>query len=332
MKPTLVIMAAGMGSRYGGLKQIDPVGPGGERIIDYSLFDAIGAGFGKVVFIIRRDIEKDFREAIEPGLDGRIPVEYVFQESSTAMPRGMAVPVGRTKPWGTGHAILCCRDVVHEPFGVINADDFYGRDGFDRLARGLASSAHEPLRCLLVGYRLGNTLSPHGSVSRGVCRVGQDGRLMDIIEKTRILHDDRGSIVSVEHDAVRLMSPDDIVSMNMWGFHPEIFPELDAAFSRFIADLGGATGPEFFISSFIDIMIKQNKVEVMVVPTSARWMGMTYPEDRETVCSGVASLIQAGQYSSPLWPDDASPSAGGLMQHDGKTEKARDLYSQPHQS
>jgi len=299
MKPSLVIMAAGMGSRYGGLKQIDPVGPGGERIIDYSLYDAIRAGFGKVVFIIRRDIEKDFRETMEPGFAGRIPVEYVFQDTES-IPRGFRVPESRRKPWGTGHAVLCCRDVVGEPFGVINADDFYGRDAFARLADGLAACANVPSTYMLVGYKLINTLSPHGSVSRGICEVAENGMLRGIHEKTKIIID-QGSVVSVEEGGRLPLAPDAVASMNMWGFTPGVFDDLESAFSSFLRQRGEDVASEFFIPSAVDAMLSSGKAKVNVARTTSCWMGLTYPDDRDAVRKGVASLIEAGEYPRSLW-------------------------------
>jgi len=299
MKPSLVVMAAGMGSRYGGLKQIDSIGPSGERIIDYSLFDAARSGFGKVVFIIRRDIEKAFREAIEPGLSGHLPIEYVFQEID-ALPQGFHVPEGRTKPWGTGHAILCCRDVVNEPFGVINADDFYGRDAFTQLAKGLRECATKPSTYVLVGYHVVNTLSLHGSVSRGVCDVSEDAKLLRVDEKTRIQWD-QGKIVSIERDQNISLSPETVVSMNMWGFTPGLFDGLEKSFVDFLSLHAREPKSEFYIPSVIDAMLKEGQVEVKVAQTAAHWMGMTYPEDREAVRSGVEALVKAGEYTSPLW-------------------------------
>lgn len=299
MKPTLVVMAAGMGSRYGGLKQIDPVGPLGERIIDYSLYDAARAGFGKIVFIIRKNIERDFRGAIEPGIAGRLSVEYVFQEL-TAIPPAFRAPESRSKPWGTGHAILCCRDAVNEPFGVINADDFYGRDAYVRLARGLAAGRSADDAYVLVGYDLANTLSPHGSVSRGVCELDEDGRLVSMEEKTHITRENT-KIVSREGDRRIPLAPETTVSMNMWGFKPGVFAKLEASFERFLQARGTELKSEFYIPSAVDAMLSNNDIQVHVTRTSARWMGMTYPEDRAIVCAGVASLIEAGDYSSPLW-------------------------------
>jgi hypothetical protein len=299
MKPALVIMAAGMGSRYGGLKQIDTVGPGGERIIDYSLYDAVQSGFGKIVFIIRREIESEFRAAIEPSIRGRIPVEYVYQDLQK-VPPGFRVPENRTKPWGTGHAILCCRDTLHEPFGVINADDFYGRDACARLAEGLRARDPNDTRYVLIGYTLANTLSPHGSVSRGICEVGEGGWLRDIKEKAKIFCD-KDRIWYEENGTNVPLPPDAHVSMNMWGFTPSVFQALESGFRDFLDLKGGELTSEFFIPSAVDAMLRGNQASVNVIPTSSRWMGLTYPEDRDAVRSGVAALVEAGVYPSPLW-------------------------------
>lgn len=299
MKPALVVMAAGMGSRYGGLKQIDPVGPDGECVLEYALFDALRAGFGRVVFIVRRDIEAAFRETICSRLPGHLPVDIVRQELDD-LPGGFRPPPGRTKPWGTGHAIWCCREAVREPFGVINADDFYGRDAFVRLARGLGDAVGTPATYVLVGYRLDRTLSPHGRVSRGVCDVSAQGLLRGVVEKTGVFHGPDG-VVSEEDGRTVPLSPDTIVSMNMWGFTPGLFSILDEALRDFLARSGGAPSSEFFIPSVIDAMIQQNKGRVMVVPTASRWMGMTYPDDRAQVRSGVAALAEQGDYPRPLW-------------------------------
>ena len=327
MKPSLVIMAAGMGSRYGGLKQIDSVGPHGERIIDYSMFDAIRAGFGKIVFIIRRDIEQAFREAIEPVWSGRIPIEYVFQEIDS-VPVGTIFPENRRKPWGTGHAILCCRDVVHESFGVINADDFYGRDAFEKLFHGLSGAANASTY-MLVGYKLINTLSPHGSVSRGVCETGPDGFLNKIIEKSK-LNMLGGELWSVESGGNVPIRPDTVVSMNMWGFTPEVFDALESAFSTFLSRCVDDVHAEFFIPSVIDAMINSHLAQVKVAMTDAGWMGLTYPDDRDAVRSGIEALIVAGDYPSPLWPV-AEMEGGGIFDHDGKKENTRQIYRQSHQ-
>lgn len=299
MKPALVIMAAGMGSRYGGLKQIDPVGPNGEIVIDYSVFDALRAGFGRVVFIIRPDIEAPFKAVIDRAIAKHADVDYAFQ-SLTELPAGFAPPEGRTKPWGTGHAILSARGVIREPFAVINADDFYGRDAFDVMARALAAARADSTEFYLAGYRLGDTLSDHGAVSRGVCEVGLDGLLQRIVERTHIERRD-GGVVAQSENGLLPISPDTTVSMNFWGFTPALFPHLERSFLEFLTT--NATNPksELAIPTIIDGLIAQGAATVRVVPTSARWLGMTYPEDKPLVRAGIGKLIADGVYPSPLW-------------------------------
>lgn len=298
MKPTLVVMAAGMGSRYGGLKQIDPIGPNGEIVIDYSVFDAIRAGFGKVVFIIRRDIEQAFKEVVESHLKGRIPVAYTFQALED-LPAGFRVPEGRQKPWGTAHAIRTCRDVVREPFAVINADDFYGRDSFAALARVLVQRRVEERRYVLVGFDLANTLSEHGAVSRGVCEI-KDGRLVRVTERTKI--ERRGGPIMVDIDGrLEPLAEDTVVSMNMWGFTPALFPQLEAAFIAFLNEQGSQLKSECYIPSVVDRLIKQGDATTDVVNTAARWLGMTYTEDKPIVREGIRALIAAGEYPAKLW-------------------------------
>lgn len=299
MKPTLVVMAAGMGSRYGGLKQIDPVGPAGEIVIDYSVFDAIRAGFGKVVFVIRRDIEQAFREVIEPHFAGRVPMEFVFQEMDK-IPAGFQVPADRKKPWGTGHAILCCRDVVKEPFAVINADDFYGRDAFDKLAVLLKGRDVAKREYILIGYQLVNTLSEHGAVSRGVCTIDAAGRLQTVVERTHIVRE--GGAIHAEDQGQKIpLTGDTVVSMNMWGFTPALFPQLEQAFRAFLTRSGGELKAEFFIPTIVDGLLREGRAVADVVTTSAVWLGMTYPADRDAVRAGIQALIAKGDYKSPLW-------------------------------
>lgn len=298
MKPTLVIMAAGMGSRYGGLKQIDPVGPHGEIVIDYSVFDAMRAGFGKVVFIIRRDIEQAFREAVEPHFKGRIPLDYAFQALDD-LPSGFTVPEGRQKPWGTAHAIRACRQVIREPFGVINADDFYGRDAYAALAGVLTQRRVDEARYALVGFRIANTLSEHGAVSRGVCRV-QDGRLGGVTERTHI--ERRQGVVQYQADGRwHDLAEHAVVSMNMWGFTPALFPQLEEVFTRFLRESGSQVKSECYIPSVVDQLITGGQAVVDVVETSSRWLGMTYPEDKPLVKAGIQALIDAGEYPAQLW-------------------------------
>lgn len=299
MKPELVVMAAGMGSRYGGLKQLDGVGPCGERLLDYSLFDAIRVGFSRVIFVIRRAFEAEFREAVLPSIAARIETAMVCQELDL-VPNGFAVPAARTKPWGTGHAILCCREVVRAPFAVINADDFYGADAYARLAEFLRAADPSAPSFALVGYPLEKTISPHGSVSRGVCEVGADGRLHRVEEWTDIRRVD-GGIEARRDGARRMFSPETPVSMNLWGFTPALFPALEAAFRDFLRAQAGNPKAEFFIPSVIDAMIKEAGADVRVLGTTARWMGLTYPEDREAVRAGLREWVDAGAYPSPLW-------------------------------
>lgn len=298
MKPTLVVMAAGMGSRYGGLKQIDPIGPNGEIVIDYSVFDAMRAGFGKVVFIIRRDIEQAFKEVVESHIKGRIPIAYTFQALDD-LPAGFRVPEGRQKPWGTAHAIRTCRDVVREPFAVINADDFYGRDSFAALARVLAQRRVDERRYVLVGFGLANTLSEHGAVSRGVCEI-KDGRLVRVTERTKI--ERQGGPIMVDVDGrLEPLAEDTVVSMNMWGFTPALFPQLEAAFIAFLKEQGQQLKSECYIPSVVDGLIKQGEATTDVVNTAARWLGMTYTEDKPIVREGIRALIAAGEYPAKLW-------------------------------
>jgi UTP-glucose-1-phosphate uridylyltransferase len=299
MKPTLVIMAAGMGSRYGGLKQIDKIGPGGEIVIDYSIFDAIRAGFGKVVFIIRKDIEEAFREVVEPNIRGRIPFAYVHQEL-TALPSGFTAPADRKKPWGTTHAILQCRQTVQEPFGVVNADDFYGRTSFQLLADTLMSRPVEAREYALIGFRIKNTLSEHGAVSRGVCEVDSRNRLTKIVERVKI--ERRGGPIQVEIDGAWHNLPENTpVSMNMWGFTPALFEDLDREFRTFLQTQATNPKSESYIPATVDSLIQQGRASVEVLDSPDAWLGMTYPEDKPTVGAGIRKLIAAGQYPERLW-------------------------------
>ena len=274
---TLVVMAAGMGSRFGGLKQLEPIGPGGEVILDLSVFDAMKAGFNKVVFIIRRDIEKDFREIVGNRIEKRIKTEYVFQDMEN-LPEGFTAPEGRTKPWGTGHAVYCCKDVVKEPFALINADDYYGQSAFKTIYDELTSS---DLACM-VGYKLGNTLTENGTVARGVCEV-QGGILKSITEHTAL---DKNSGISL----------DTTVSMNMWGLRPEIFSRVEADFVKFLENLSNPLKDEFYIPFVIDPAIKENGEKVKVLTTDEKWYGVTYREDKESVVTAVKKLFAEGIY------------------------------------
>jgi UTP-glucose-1-phosphate uridylyltransferase len=292
MQPALLVLAAGMGSRYGGLKQIDPVGPSGETILDYSVFDAMRAGFGRVVFVIRRDFEEMFREKIGAKYAGRIAVDYVFQ-SLSALPPGFDLPLGREKPWGTGHATWCARDVLSEPFAVINADDFYGADSFQQLAAFLGTA--DSLSSAMVGFRLANTLSENGAVSRGVCDVGVEGSLRGVTEQTGIL--------PVEVGEGRKFAASTIVSMNCWGFTPKIFPRLDERFRAFLgrALVEAPVKAEFYLPGAISDLIARGETCVQVLPTVSNWFGVTYREDKPRVVEALAALVNAGAYPQKLW-------------------------------
>lgn len=298
MKPTLVILAAGMGSRYGGLKQLDEVGPNGEAIIDYSLFDAIRAGFGKVVFIIRKDFEDAFKARFDQKLNGKIEVEYVFQDL-TDLPAGYSVPEGREKPWGTGHAIRAARNVVKTPFAAINADDFYAAEAYQTCADFLTSDVKEDQYCM-VGYRLDNTLSEHGSVSRGLCVTNELGNLVDIDELTKIsIKSD--AIVFERDEKDHPLKGDETVSMNFWGFHPSLFQHLEEGFVEFLASKGTEMKSEFFIPMHVDDLIKAGKTKVKVLTSSAQWFGVTYQEDKPLVKEQIQQLISSGKYPKNLW-------------------------------
>ncbi len=299
MEPTLVIMAAGMGSRYGGIKQIDPMGPNGEIILDYSVKDAVKAGFGRVVFIIRNDIEKAFRESIGKRFKGIIDVDYAFQELND-LPSGYSVPEGRGKPWGTGHAVLACRKMVKEPFIVINADDFYGEEAFREGARGLKNMNSEVLEGFLVGYRLANTLSPHGYVTRGVCETDDDA-LSCVTERFKIGRNDNGVVEYQDEGKNIPISGEELASMNFWGFSPALFPVLESRFAEFLKESGSGLKTEYLIPSEIDALISEGKMSVKVLKTDAVWFGVTFPEDKPAVKATLSSLIKRGVYNSPLW-------------------------------
>jgi NDP-sugar pyrophosphorylase family protein len=298
MKPTLVILAAGMGSRYGGLKQLDEIGPNGEAIIDYSLFDAIRAGFGKVVFIIRHDFEDAFKARFDQKLKGKIEVEYVFQDLID-LPKGFSVPVGREKPWGTGHAIRSARNVVTTPFAAINADDFYGKEAYETVVEFLTSNVATD-NYAMVGYRMDNTLSENGTVSRGLCVTDSEQNLVDIDELTKISLESDGIFYYKENQKNPLKG-DETVSMNFWGFHPSLFNYLEDGFVEFLKEKGTELKSEFFIPMYVDDLIKSNKTKVKVLTSDAAWFGVTYQEDKPVVIDRVKQLISVGKYPSDLW-------------------------------
>lgn len=307
MKPTLLVMAAGMGSRFGGAKQIEPVGPNGETLLDYSVFDAIRAGFDRVVFIIRKDFEAVFRERVGARFEKRVAVDYVFQEIDRLPDPRFTPPAGRTKPWGTGHAVWCAADTVRRPFVVINADDFYGRDAFAGLAKFFASAGApadgEPARFAMAGYRIADTLSEHGTVSRGVCRVDARMRLRGIEELTAIEAAGDGSgRAKLPDGSARVLSADTLVSMNCWGFTPAFFPMLEDGLLDFLATRGDDAKSEYYLPCAVAEAIHAGRAEAHVVPVHASWFGVTYREDKPRVVAGIAKLIAQGEYPSALWP------------------------------
>ena len=298
-KPILLIMAAGMGSRYGGLKQMDPVGPDGEFILDYSLFDAQRAGFGRAVLVIKRENEADFRELL--GSRVKMPISYAYQELND-LPAGYAVPAGRKKPWGTGHAVLSAAGKIDAPFCVINADDYYGATAF-RLAYEHLATLKDDGDFSMVGYRLSNTLSDTGYVARGVCDVAEDGTLADIRERTHIIPSVDGPLMSEDLQTYTRLSPDAIVSMNMWGFPPAMMDRLREAFPAFL-DRALAENPEkaeFFLPFVVDGLLRTHRARVTVAATPDRWYGVTYKEDRPVVVDALRRMTEAGLYPRPLW-------------------------------
>ncbi|MGN6296839.1 MAG: nucleotidyltransferase family protein [Ginsengibacter sp.] len=298
MKPTLLVLAAGMGSRYGGIKQMDSFGPNGETIIDYSIYDAIASGFGKVVFIIRESFATEFKNLFEPKLKGKIQTEYVYQEMSS-FTEGFQLPAERTKPWGTAHAVLCAKEVIHEPFAVINADDFYGRDAFDKAVKFLTEEVSTKKYCI-IGYRLSKTISENGTVSRGVCEVDINGNLTHINERTKIFPED-GKIYYTESGINVPLPADTVVSMNFWGFDPNVFEYIQKLFIRFLQENGGNPKAEFFIPIIGDAFIADGKGEIKVIPTSAQWFGVTYKEDAPHVKEEIHKLIAEGTYPEQLF-------------------------------
>ena len=300
MKPTLFVLAAGMGSRYGGLKQLDSLGPNGETIMDYSIYDALQAGFGKVVFVIRKDFEKDFREKILSKYEGHVPVEVVFQ-ATDKLPEGYTCPADRTKPWGTNHALLMGKDVIKEPFAVINADDFYGRDAFRVIAEELQKPHDHKGDYCMVGFRVGNTMTENGSVARGVCTTS-DGKLTGVVERTAISYAPYGRIVFTDENGVeQTLDPMTPVSMNLWGFTPDYFDYSEREFRRFLDKDLNTPKAEFFIPLCIDTLINNGEATVKVLDTDSRWFGVTYAADRPGVVAKFAELHNNGTYPKKLF-------------------------------
>ena len=300
MKPTLLILAAGMGNRYGGLKQIDPIGPNGEIIIDYSIHDAIRAGFGKLVFIIRHYFEDAFREKIGNKFDGIVETAYAYQELDAALD-GFALPPDREKPWGTGHATLLGREFIDEPFAVINADDYYGIDSFKMMADFLRGPEVSPTNYAMVGFRLRNTLSEYGSVARGVCHCDDKQCLSDIFERTGVEKYGNGARYFDKDGTEHLLTGDEVVSMNLWGFHQSVFGHISAKFKDFLKEYGNDPKAELFIPTVIDDLIESDKVKVKVLPTHNTWFGVTYRQDREIAERCIRKLIAEGMYPEKLW-------------------------------
>ena len=298
MKPTLVILAAGMASRYGSMKQVEGFGPSGETIMDYSIYDAIRSGFGKVVFIIRKEFEKNFREIVGKDIEGRIAIEYVFQELNKYS-EGFEIPKERTKPWGTAHAVLCADEKVKEPFAVINADDFYGKDGFDKAYKFLVNDCN-PQTHSIIGYELLNTLSEHGTVNRGVCEVDDKGNLVSVVERLNVSRQGNKVVCNDEHFPKEL-SLDTPVSMNFWCFDPSLFDYTKATFKEFLSQNAPNPKAEFFIPIVADKYIKDGEGVIKVIPTSAKWFGVTYKQDAPMVRESLRKLVDAGEYPGNLW-------------------------------
>lgn len=290
MSLSLVVLAAGMGSRYGGLKQIDPVGPSGETVLDYAVFDAVRAGFDRVVFVIRKDFEALFREKIGARYAGKVAVDYVFQ-ALDALPAGFTPPAGREKPWGTGHAVWCAKSAIDGNFAVINADDFYGADSFARLGTFLKAARGGEFS--MVGFKLSNTLSEHGTVARGVTAADASGALTSIVEHTGIDPKDVG--------VGKKYSGDEIVSLNCWGFTPALFAGLDGQLQEFLAARATEPKAEFYLPAAVSTMISRGQATVKVLPTESTWFGVTYREDKPRVEASIAALVQAGKYPQKLW-------------------------------
>lgn len=298
MKPTLLILAAGMGSRYGGIKQMDSFGPNGETIIDYSIYDAIRCGFGKVVFIIRESFAEEFKNLFEPKLKGKIQTEYVMQEMNSYIEDFQFI-TERAKPWGTAHAVLCAKEVIHEPFAVINADDFYGRNAFEKVVAFLNTEV-SPKKYCIIGYQLSKTISENGTVSRGVCEVDNSGNLKSIIERTKIFPEE-GKIYYTE-DALKVpLPPDTPVSMNFWGFDADVFGFIQKLFLDFLRKNAENPKAEFFIPIIGDAFIHDGKGDIKVIPTSSQWFGVTYKEDAPGVKESIHNLIAAGEYPEHLF-------------------------------
>ena len=303
MKPTLFLLAAGMGSRYGGLKQLDGLGPNGETIMDYSIYDAIHAGFGKLVFVIRKEFEQEFRDKIISKYEGHIPCELVFQ-GLDCLPEGFTCPEGRTKPWGTNHAVMMGAGVIKEPFAVINCDDFYGRDSYQVMGKFLSELPEGSKNTYaMVGFRVGNTLSESGTVSRGLCATNEKQQLTSVVERTKIQRMD-GEVKYLDENEAWVSTPDTTpASMNFWGFTPDYFEYSEDFFKTFLSDPKNMENlkSEFFIPLMVDTLINEEKATVDVLDTTSKWFGVTYPEDRQGVVDKIKALVDAGEYPAKLF-------------------------------
>ena len=300
MKPTLFVLAAGMGSRYGGLKQLDGLGPHGETIMDYSIYDAIRSGFGKIVFVIRKDFEDDFRAKILSKYENHIHVEVVFQALDN-LPEGFVCPEGRTKPWGTNHAVLMGKDVIKEPFAVINADDFYGRNSFEVIAKELSTSKDRKGDYCMVGFRVGNTMSESGSVARGVCE-NKDGYLTTVVERTAIAYNEKHEISFTDENGVeQILDPNTPVSMNLWGFTPDYFEFSEKYFVDFLNENISKPKAEFFIPLVVNELVTKGDATVKVLDTDSKWFGVTYAADRQGVVDKFAELHANGEYPEKMF-------------------------------
>ena len=301
MKPTLFVLAAGMGSRYGGLKQLDGLGPNGETIMDYSIFDAIRGGFGKIVFVIRRDFEQDFRDKVLSKYEGHIPTELVFQAIDD-LPEGFTCPADRVKPWGTNHAVLMGKDVIKEPFAVINADDFYSRDAFAVMGKWLSELPEGSTgKYSMVGFRICNTLSENGTVARGVCGKNEAGMLTDVVERTEIMRVDGTICYKDENGEWQPVGEETPVSMNFWGFTPDYFNYSEAQFVEFLKENIDKPKSEFFIPLVVDTLINNGKATCEVLDTTAKWFGVTYAADRPGTVEKIQALVDAGEYPNKLF-------------------------------
>ncbi len=299
---TLLVLAAGMGSRYGGLKQMDPVGPGGETILDYSVFDAVRAGFTRVIFIIRSEMRKAFEAQVASKFGSQIEVGFAIQDAAD-IPQGFSIPTQREKPWGTGHAVLAARDMIDTPFAVVNADDFYGRDSFAKIAQFFQETSGQETSYAMAGFRLANTLSENGTVARGICTIGENNQLLGVEELTKISRTAKGACNTPPDGAIRELTGEELASMNFWALRPAIFAQLEEEFRAFLSVPNRLNTGEFYIPAAIDARIRKGDASVTVLPTDSDWFGVTYKEDRPGVVKSLSTLVAAGEYPGALFPE-----------------------------